>query len=487
MNGSELGHAMACLDMPVWYSQVSTLAERRYSKRYKVTPHINLRYYGRHVARQTRRHMLNKNFDSERGSKNRESDGRSWIEPLWALIFSLTLIALFPVSLEAQGTSAMAPAGIPASVYGGGVQAPLQFAGESQPANEVTLSMGAAAFYDGNVLSTSSSRAGDEAVSLNSHLGITRRSEHLAASFDYTPFFLVYRQFDQYDRLNHSGDVNVSGRLTSRTILGLHDTISYENGMYPTLTGQQILSGLASPAGLNQMVIPYTTRTLANVAGLDLTFEKSRRTSLTLSGNYSQRKFGQQTAGQPLYDNIGLGGSLTYQYSVTEHTSIGILLGHQDTTFQGGQVFGNRLRTQTESTFISLGSRLSPTVSVIVFGGPQYIRTIGQVAPGAVLSGHFQGSGGGEYYQRSSKDSFRFDGPEVHLRRRGAVRIRDIHQCNFGPPPAVGWTLGGRLERQRRSIGRFALSVRQWEDGDHYGRSQSQSPLNARLLVSHCL
>jgi hypothetical protein len=400
--------------------------------------------------------MLNKNFDSERGSKNRESDGRSWIEPLWTLISFLTLIALFPVSVEAQGTSAMAPAAIPASVYGGGVQAPLQFAGESLPANEVTLSMGADALYDDNVLSTSSPRVGDEAVSLNSHLGITRRSEHLAASFDYTPFFLLYRQFDQYDRLNHTAGLNLSGRLTSRTILGLHDTFGYENGMYPSLTGQQILSGLASPAGLNQMAIPYTTRTLTNVAGLDLTFEKSRRTSLTLSGDYSQRKFGQQTAGQLLYNSIGLGGSLTYQYSVTEHTSFGVLLVHQDTTYRGGQVFGYRLRTQIESTFLSLGSRLSPTVSVTVFGGPQYIRTVGQVAPGAVLSGHFQGSGGGSITKEVRKTAF-----DLAVQRSvsdgGGLYASAIY---------TNATLGVR----RRLVGR-------WEAGLSAGAGQSDASL----------
>jgi hypothetical protein len=300
----------------------------------------------------------------------------------------------------------MAPATVPASVYGGGVQSPLQFEGESLPANEVTFRMGATALYDDNVLSTNSSRVGDEAVSLDSYLGFTKRSEHLTASFDYTPFFLLYRQFDQYDRLNHSADLNLSDRLTSRTILGLHDTFGYQNGFYPSLNGQQILSGLASPSALNQMVIPYTTRTLTNMAGLDLTFEKSRRTSLTLSGDYSQRKFGQQTAGQPLYNNNGVGGSLTYQYSLTEHTSFGILLVHQDTTYQGGQAFGNRLRNQIESTLLSLGSRLSPTVSVTVFGGPQYIHTIGQVSPGAVLSGHFQVSGGGSVTKEVRKTAF---------------------------------------------------------------------------------
>jgi hypothetical protein len=143
------------------------------------------------------------------------------------------------------------------------------------------------------------------------------------------------------------------------------------------------------------MIIPYTTRVLSNMPGLDLTFVKSRRTSLALSGAYDQRKFGKQTAGQRLYSSYGASGSLQFQYRVTEHTSFGILLLHQDTTYRGGEVFGNRVRSQIESTFLSVGSQLSPTVTVTVFGGPQYVRTIGLVSAGAGLAGHFQGAGGG--------------------------------------------------------------------------------------------
>src|SRR5208337_1570428 len=113
-----------------------------------------------------------------------------------------------------------------------GVQTPLRFEGEELPVNQVSLSMGASALYDDNVLGTNSQRLGDEALSLDSHLGITRQTEHLTASFDYMPFFLLYRQIDQYDRANHAANLNLAYRLTSRVILGLHDTFSYMSGIY---------------------------------------------------------------------------------------------------------------------------------------------------------------------------------------------------------------------------------------------------------------
>jgi len=338
--------------------------------------------------------MLKKYHETGRDSEPGKPAGRFWVGPGWTWIFCVTLPTLFPIAFWAQTTSPTASGSAQVTAFGAGNQTPLRFQGESVPTNQMFLSVGASTFYDDDVFATNSRRAGDEAFSIDSHVGITRQTERLTASFNYSPFFLLYRQMDQYDRLNHSASLGLTYRLTSRFSLGLYDTISYQNGVYPSLAGQQIMSGLASPTALNQMIVPYTVRTLSDVAGLGLTFVKSQRTSLTFSGNYIQEKYGNQTPGQPLYNANGASGGMALQYRLTEHTSFGILLLHQDTTYRGGHFFGYRLRSQVESTFFSVGSSLSPTVTVTVFIGPQYIRTIGQESAGVGLIGHFQTSGG---------------------------------------------------------------------------------------------
>ena len=100
-------------------------------------------------------------------------------------------------------------------------------------------------------------------------------------------------------------------------------------------------------------------------------------------------------AGQPLYNSWGISGGFQYQYLVTDHSNLGLLLLHQDSTFRGGKVFGDNLRFQIESGLVSVGSRLSPTVTVTIFGGPQYVRIIGQSSVGNSVAGQFQASGGG--------------------------------------------------------------------------------------------
>jgi hypothetical protein len=311
------------------------------------------------------------------------------------LVSCVTFIVLFPVGLAAQTAS---PAGGPAApmTYGGSATTPLQFAGAATPTNVVTITTGVSTLYDDNVLSGNSGRASDEALSFDARLGVARKTEHVTISFDYMPFYTLYRQFNYLDRVNHAATLGMNFQLSSRFMLGLRDTFSYQNGIYPTIAGQPILAGPASPTALNSSIYSPTARTLMNTPGLSLTFMKSSRTSLTLSGSYSQRKFGGEAGvGQPLYNDTSVSGSLQYQYRVTEHTSFGFFLLHGDSTYQGGQIFGNRQRSQTESGYFSVSTRLSPTVTVTFFGGPQYFHTLGQSSVGGGLSGGFEGSGGG--------------------------------------------------------------------------------------------
>jgi hypothetical protein len=309
------------------------------------------------------------------------------------LISLVSSILFVPLSLMAQGV----PAGGGVAAYGSSVQTPLEFAGESRPTNQITLSTGISTLYDDNVLSRNNERVSDEALSFNSQLGISRRTENVTIDFNYLPFFMLYRQLDQFDRLNHAATLNMSFRMGAHFMLGLHDSFSYQNGVYPTLTGQQALAGSPSPVALNPFIYSPTLRTLSNTPGLDLTFMKSSQTSLTFSGNYNQRKFASQAGtGQPLYNDTSLSGSIQYQYRMTIHTTFGLRLIYQNSEYQGGgQILGSRQRSQVASTVVSVSSRLSPSVTVSFFGGPQYIRTLGQVLSGTNPPGQVEASGGG--------------------------------------------------------------------------------------------
>jgi len=328
-----------------------------------------------------------------------------WAASLCALPSSLAIIVLLPAALAAQAAS---PAGASAAVYGSGYQVPLEFARESVPANQVSLHVGVSSFYDDNVLGSNAKRLSDEALSFDGSLGIQHRSDRLTLSFDYTPFFLLYRQVTGYDRLNHGLNLSLTYRLSSRFVLAVQDGFYYQNGLYPTLAEQPILSGPPPPFGSNGIINPYSVRTLFDMGGVYLTFVKSSRTSVTLTGGYNQSTYGaqRQFPNLPLYNAKGFSGGLTLQHHVSAHTSIGLLALHQDTSFQGGQILGSHLRVQIESAYLSFASVLSPTVKISLFGGPEYVRSVGATLATAALSGHFQPSGGGSITKEVRSTAF---------------------------------------------------------------------------------
>jgi len=351
--------------------------------------------------------MSGNQFGAEREGSELNHTGGFWRGARRATTFLAIFVAIFPSALVAQNGLPAVGGAAQAAVFGAGAQAPLQFAGQTEALNQVTFMVGASTLYDDNILANNKIRRGDEALSLNSDLGISRRSDRLLINFDYEPFYLLYRQFGQYDHLNHFANLNLNVRLTQRFILALHNTFSYQEGAYPTLVGQQLTAGPASPTGLNQTIFPYTTRTLSNTPGLDLTFVRSRRTSFTLSGGYNQLKFSNHglVAGPNLYNATGMSGGLQYQYRMTEHTTFGVLALHQDTTYQGGQILGNRLRFQIESAYVFLASRLAPSVTVSINGGPQYFRTLGTSLAGTSIPGKVQGAVGGSITKEVRKSA----------------------------------------------------------------------------------
>ena len=111
--------------------------------------------------------MLAKNLESEHGGEDRKHAGRLWRETLWAIISSVTFVALFPIGLAAQTARQPRGSGASATTYGSSAPTPLQFQGEAAATNLVTISTGVSTLYDDNVLSRNSERSSDEALSFN--------------------------------------------------------------------------------------------------------------------------------------------------------------------------------------------------------------------------------------------------------------------------------------------------------------------------------
>ena len=152
----------------------------------------------------------------------------------------------FPLGVRAQTPSPTVTGLTQPVIFGNGLQTPLRFAGESVPTNQISLSFGASTFYDDNVLQQNRDRINDEALSFNSNLSLLRRTENLSFDLSYQPTFLLYKNTHQLDRLNDLGTLNLNYLLSPHFMIGLFDTITYQNGAFQSSGGQPILSGLGN-------------------------------------------------------------------------------------------------------------------------------------------------------------------------------------------------------------------------------------------------
>ncbi len=310
------------------------------------------------------------------------------------ILFALTIM-LSPFGIRAQTSTGTTPSMISPVAIGNGLQAPLRFAGEEVPANQLSLGFGATTFYNDNVFMTNATRDRDEGLSFTSIFAFTRQTENSSFNFNYVPSFYIYDHTDEYDRLNHTGSLDLKYRFSPRWVLMMSDSTSYQNGLLQAVAGQPISSGISSPSSPNQSIFPTTSRTFSNAGAMDITFVKSNRSSISFTGNYNSQEFSnQETAGESLFNGRQATGGFQYQHLVTEHTSVGFELLHEDSTYRGGSVVGGLQRYQTESALLAFQSHFKPSLTVSLFGGGQYVTTFGESA-GVSATRSTQWAGGG--------------------------------------------------------------------------------------------
>jgi hypothetical protein len=287
---------------------------------------------------------------------------------------------------NAPGTSMMGP-----TAFGSGVQPQLTYAGTVAPSNLISFSLSTETGYDSNIGNLGEQPVGGAFLSLGPNIGVTRQGEHLAIDLDYNPRYLFYPGHEQYDNLNQALTLGVSYRFTPRVTLEVRDSFSSQSGNFqPGLSNpSSSVPGLGPPTTLNQTVYTGFVSQQNNAVRVDAIYQMSSRTSFTLFGGYDQLHFtGQPTNGQQLFNTRGTSGGLQYGYRLSEHTTLGVLYLYQNFSFEGSQsVIGAQSRITTHSVLASFAWRLSPSVALSVFGGPQYIPSEEYFVPSPTLPG----------------------------------------------------------------------------------------------------
>jgi len=139
---------------------------------------------------------------------------------------------------------------------------------------------------------------------------------------------------------------------------------------------------------LNANIYSPLAEQRSNNSRADLMYRHSSRTSVTFFGAYDKRTMSNQPAGvEPLLETFGYMGGFQYTYRLSDHTTFGALYTYLALQYLGNVPVGSAPRTVTHSPILSLAWKATPSVSLQMFGGPQYLPSHQLVTEQSATSG----------------------------------------------------------------------------------------------------
>ena len=270
-----------------------------------------------------------------------------------------------PVSLRGEDVPAGTPSG--PQTYGGGEKSRLEYAGTPGVRNILSLGLTVGSSYDDNVFSNNSQRVGDIDLLVGPSVSLRRDGKRLSTALNYSPYLRVYRKASIQNAADQTLGLDLTYQATSRLSFRGRGSGAYVTGIFQPSQGSEFISELGSPSSLNQTVFTPTTREVTWGARADLDYQLNVRDSFDLFGGQAAVNFLPQTPNQGVLQNTRQSNAgLLYQHRLSPHATVGINYVFQDIHFFPAS------RTLVQSAFLTYAQQFSPSLTVSLFGGPQY-------------------------------------------------------------------------------------------------------------------
>ena len=212
----------------------------------------------------------------------------------------------------------------------------------------------------------------DVSYSILPTISLDQTRSRLHWVFTYSPGFTFYQKTSSLNQADQNLGVNLSYRLSPHVTLSVRDTFLKTSNVL-----NQPISDLASPVSggvsvPNNSVIAPIADTLTNNANVSITYQFSANGMVGASGTFTNLHYPNEAQVPGLYDSSSRGGSAFYNHRLSKMHYIGVTYQYQ--MFLAYPTVGQS-ETQTNSIYLFYTVYLKPTLSISVFGGPQYSNT----------------------------------------------------------------------------------------------------------------
>src|SRR5579863_1536204 len=212
----------------------------------------------------------------------------------------------------------------------------------------------------------------DVSYSIFPTISLDQTRSRLHWVFTYTPGFTFYQKTSSLNQSNQNLGVNLTYRLSPHVTLSLRDSFVKTSDVLnqPSSDLQQPVSGGVFVP--NYSVIAPISDQLTNTANATLTYQFAANGMLGASGTFTNLHYLNQSQVQELSDSSSKGGSAFYSHRLSKMHYIGVTYQYQ--MFLAYPTLGQS-ETQSHSIFGFYTIYLKPTLSISMFGGPQYSNT----------------------------------------------------------------------------------------------------------------
>jgi hypothetical protein len=285
----------------------------------------------------------------------------------------MTLLAACPLWAQSGATGTGGGGGAmatPAPVSGEGYS--MGFTSETR-SNYLRGGLVFSSAYNSDVTTgTNGQPVSDVSYTISPTISLDQTRSRLHWVFNYSPGFTFYQKNSSLNQANQNLGVSLSWRLSPHVTLSLRDSLQKTSSvLYQPSTDfeQSVSGGIFVP---NYSVIAPIADVLTNTANATLTYQFAANAMVGASGTFSNLHYANQAQVPGLSDSSSKGGSAFYSYRLSKMHYIGITYQYQ--MFLAYPSLGQS-ETQSHSIFGFYTVYLKPTLTVSLFGGPQYSNT----------------------------------------------------------------------------------------------------------------
>jgi hypothetical protein len=281
----------------------------------------------------------------------------------------------------------------------------MAFTSEMERSNYLRGGATATAAYQDNVFSSIGNVGSDVSYTVGPFISLDLTRHRARLNFTYSPGFTFYQRHSSLDQTSHALAFNFAYRLSPHVTFTAQDSFVKTSEFFGPLAfnGVDTLPNpLQSP---NLTLIAPVANTLINSANVGISYQFGLNDMIGATGNSSLLQYLNQNQVPGLSDSSGEGAGAYYSHRFANRNYLGINYQFQrfltDTTL--AQAGTTQLQTRADSIYLSYSLYLKPTLSLSVFGGPQYSDTFGGTL---VPQRMWSPSGGGSLSWQGKETSF---------------------------------------------------------------------------------